>query len=71
MDDIEWLEGGADRLRLRHTATGHVFTYTIAEGDLLPGRVEEGHGPKDPGDVAADVHAVARREAKRRGLLPA
>ena len=69
MDEIELIEDGPDRLRLRHGPTGHVFTYTVAGGDLVPGPVEEGHGPKDPGDVAADVRAVAVREARRRGLM--
>ena len=69
MDNTEVIDTTETTLRLRHTATGHVFTYQVAEGDLIPGRVEEGHGPKDPGDVAADVHAAAKREARRRGLI--
>ena len=69
MDDIEIIDAPPEALRLRHTATGHVFTYRIEAGELLPGAVEEGPGSKDPGDVAADVHAAAKREAKRRGFL--
>lgn len=69
MDNTEIIEATGTRLRLRHTATGHVFSYGIEAGDLVPGPVEEGHGPKDPGDVAADVRAAAKREAKRRGLI--
>ncbi len=69
MDEIETLEDRDGRLSLRHRATGHVFTYAIVAGDLVAGPVTEGPGRKDPGDVAADVHAAARREAKRRGLI--
>lgn len=69
MDNTEVIGAEGGVLRLRHTATGHVFTYTVEGGDILPGRVEEGHGPKDPGDVAADVRAAAKREAKRRGMI--
>lgn len=69
MHDIDLIDDRPDRLTLRHTATGHVFTYRIEGGDLVPGPVEEGRGPKDPGDVAADVHAVAKREARRLGLI--
>ena len=69
MDNTEVIEATETALRLRHTATGHIFTYRVEGGDLLPGPVEEGHGPKDPGDVAADVHAAAKREAKRRGMI--
>lgn len=69
MDNTEVIEATDTSLRLRHNATGHVFTYRIEGGDLMPGRVEEGHGPKDPGDVAADVHAAAKKEAKRRGMI--
>ena len=69
MDNTEVIDATDAALRLRHTATGHVFTYRVEAGDLVPGPVEEGHGPKDPGDVAADVHAAAKREAKRRGLI--
>ena len=69
MDTIEVVEAGPDSITLRHTETGHVFTYPVEAGDLLPARIKEGPGPKDPGDVAADVHAAAKREAKRRGLL--
>ena len=69
MDNTEILDGDDGALTLRHNATGHVFTYRIEAGDLVPGPVREGHGPKDPGDVAADVHAAAKREAKRRGLI--
>jgi hypothetical protein len=69
MDTIEVVEAEPDRLTLRHNETGHVFTYLIAAGDLMPGGVIEGRGPKDPGDVAADVRAAAKREAQRRGLL--
>lgn len=69
MDNTEIIDAPDGVLRLRHTATGHVFTYQVVDGDLVPGRVEEGHGPKDPGDVAADVRAAAKREAKRRGMI--
>ena len=69
MDNTEVIDSDNGTLRLRHNATGHVFTYRVTAGDLMPGPVEEGHGPKDPGDVAADVHAAAKREAKRRGLI--
>ena len=69
MDNTEVIDVTEAGLRVRHTATGHVFSYGIEAGDLVPGPVEEGHGPKDPGDVAADVHAAAKREAKRRGLI--
>ena len=69
MDNTEIIDATGSALRLRHTATGHVFTYRIEGGELLPGPVEEGPGPKDPGDVAADVHAAAKREAKRRGMI--
>ena len=69
MDAIEIVDEGAASLSLRHTATGHVFTYRIESGDLVPGPVREGSGPKDPSDVAADVHAVAKREVRRRGLI--
>jgi hypothetical protein len=69
MDNTEVIDATDAALRLRHTATGHVFTYRVEAGDLVPGPVEEGHGPKDPGDVAADVHAAAKREARRRGLI--
>lgn len=69
MDNTEVIEATETALRLRHNATGHVFAYSVVDGDLVPGRVEEGHGPKDPGDVAADVRAAAKREAKRRGMI--
>ena len=69
MDNIELIDATATDLRVRHNATGHVFTYRAADGDLMPGTVEEGPGPKEPGDVAADVHAFAKREAKRRGMI--
>lgn len=69
MDMIEVVEAGRDSITLRHIGTGHVFAYAVEAGDLVPGRVTEGPGPKDPGDVAADVHAVAKREAKSRGLI--
>ena len=69
MDNTEVIEAGEGRLRLRHNATGHVFSYAVEGGDLVPGPVEQGHGPKDPGDVAADVRAAAKKEARRRGLI--
>ncbi len=69
MSMIEVVEAGPDSITLRHTETGHVFTYPVAAGDLLPARIMEGPGPKDPGDVAADVHAIAKREARSRGLI--
>ena len=69
MDNTEVIEATETALRLRHTATGHVFTYRVEAGELLPGPVEEGRGPKDPGDVAADVRVAAKREAKRRGMI--
>ena len=69
MDNTEIIEATGTALRLRHTATGHVFTYSVEGGDLVPGPVEEGHGPKDPGDGAADVRAAAKKEAERRGLI--
>ena len=69
MDNTEVIAVAGAELRLRHNATGHVFTYRVEGGDLVPGPVEEGPGPKDPGDVAADVHAAAKTEARRRGLI--
>ena len=67
--DIEVLTSTATALTLRHRHTGHVFTYRVEAGDLVLGPVQEGPGPKDPGDVAADVHAVAKQEAKRLKLI--
>ena len=69
MDNVEVLTITATALTLRHKPTGHVFTYHVEAGDLVPGPVQEGSGPKDPGDVAADVHAVAKQEAKRLKLI--
>lgn len=69
MSDIELVERTDDGLSARHKTTGHVFTYRVEDGDLVPGPVREGHGPKDPGDVAADVRAFARGEARRLGLI--
>ncbi len=69
MTDIRVLEAGPTGLRMQHAATGHVFTYGVDGGDLVPGRIEPGPGAKDPGDVAADVHAAAKMEARRIGLI--
>ena len=69
MGDVDLLTNTETELTLRHRLTGHVFVYRVEAGDLVPARVREGPGPKDPGDVAADVHAVAKREAKRLGLI--
>ena len=72
MEGIEVVAAEGPELTLRHTHTGHVFTFRVG-GDgpdgLAPGPVREGHGPKTPGDVAADVRAFAREEAKRRGMV--
>ena len=67
--DVEVLTMTSAALTLRHRPTGHVFTYHVEAGDLVLGPVQEGPGPKDPGDVAADVHAVAKQEAKRLKLI--
>ena len=69
MGGCELMSTGSSELTVRHKQTGHVFVYTIVDGQLLLGPVREGAGPKDPGDVAADAHAFARQEAKRLNML--
>lgn len=68
MSGCTLVSGDAKAIVVRHDRTGHVFTYRLEGGDLVPGPVQEGAGPKDPGDVAADAHAFAKAEAKRIGL---
>ena len=51
---------------VRHDHTGHEFTFRVKGDDLMLGPGKEGAGPKDPGDVAADAHAFARAEIKRK-----
>ena len=69
MSDCTLISNGDDEVVIRHEHTGHEFTYKVEGGTLTLGPVKEGHGPKDPGDVAADAHAAAMREARRLGLV--
>lgn len=67
MSDCTLVSSSPTEIVVRHDNTGHQFTFTIEGDDLMLGPVQEGAGPKDPGDVAADAHAFARQEAKRLG----
>ena len=69
MSDCRLISNSDNDIVVRHERTGHEFTYRIEQGALLLGPVREGAGPKDPGDVAADAHAFATREAKRLHML--
>jgi hypothetical protein len=70
MEQIELLTHTGNELTVRHRPTGPIFTYRInAACELETGLVFQGPGAQEPRDVAADVRVVAKREARRLGLI--